>query len=116
MTVTSVPVRRIAARPRRDDVVQIPLGDLVGVTVEVDVFDDEHRILKGQSGIHQPDVVGGGRGRHDPPARAGREDPAGSIRCCDPYPEPIATLVRSTNGTGLSPPNMCRALPIWLNT
>ena len=42
--------------------------------------------------------------------------PAGSIRCCDPYPDPIATFVRSTSGTGLLPPNMCLALPIWLNT
>jgi hypothetical protein len=29
---------------------------------------------------------------------------------------PIATLLRSTYGTGLVPPNMCRALPIWLNS
>src|SRR6202012_1423849 len=42
--------------------------------------------------------------------------PAGSIRCCDPYPEPMATFVRSTSGTGFRPPNMCLALPIWLNT
>ncbi len=42
--------------------------------------------------------------------------PAGSIRCCDPYPDPMATFVRSTSGTGFLPPNMCLALPIWLNT
>ena len=29
---------------------------------------------------------------------------------------PIATLLRSTSGTGPAPPNMCRALAIWLNS
>ena len=28
----------------------------------------------------------------------------------------MATLVRSTSGMALSPPNMCRALAIWLNS
>jgi len=35
--------------------------------------------------------------------------PDGSIECCDPYPVPIATLLRRTSGTSSSPPNMWRA-------
>ena len=81
------------------------------------MLDDEHRILQRQRGVHQADVVGGGRRRDDPPARAGREDARrGPSGAGSRSRSPSRPWCAARSGTGLSPPNMCRALPIWLNT
>ena len=37
------------------------------------------------------------------------------MECCPPYPQPIATRVRTTSGRSVVSPYMWRAFPIWLN-
>ena len=58
----------------RQAVVEVVDRAVAGRRVEVDVLEDQHRILAAQRAVHQPDVVEGRRRRHDPPPGVGGED------------------------------------------
>ena len=47
-----------------------PSVTVVRLAVQVDVLDDEHRVVERERRVHEADVVGGGRRRDDAPARA----------------------------------------------
>src|SRR5690606_36711566 len=62
---------------KRQLVVVVARGNLLHGAVQVNVFDDEHGIVKGKGGVHEADVVGRARGGNDAPAGARGEDAGG---------------------------------------
>ena len=58
----------------RNAAIEVVNGHLARLAVEIDMLDDQDRILQSECRVHESHVVGRRGGGHDAPARTGRED------------------------------------------